>query len=116
LPEQGTFGVMVIGAEPFCVTLEPYLHQIIPAAQYIAKPFDSPKFGSVYLLRDVVGRSFIELHAGNRDDNTSGCILLAQYFGKLFGDLAVLNSGATYKRFLKAMDGDKLLLTIRDAF
>lgn len=116
LPGEGTFGVLSLDGQPFCVTLEPYHHQVIPAWSYLARPYDSPTFGDVYLLRDVTGRTYIELHPGNRDDHTKGCILLGEKYGKLRGDLAVLNSGATFRRFLQYMDGDPLLLTIVDAF
>jgi len=116
LPEHGTFGAMVLDATPFCMTLEPYLHKIIPAAQYIAVPFKSPTFGDVYLLQNVVGRTYIEMHPGNLDDNTKGCILIAEKWGKLYGKYAQLNSGITFKKFLQYMNNDKLFLTIRDCF
>lgn len=124
LPEHGTFGALVLDAEPFCVTLEPY-HRFnekgkssIPAGQYIGVPYNSPRFGPVYLLVDTAGREMVELHPGNSDDDTRGCILLGQHFGKLNSevDYAVLNSGKTYKKFLAAMDGKKLFLTISDSF
>ncbi len=120
-PEHGTFGVLVLDAVPFCVTLEPYARDnqqgvsCVPTGQYVGEPFRSPQFGSVYLLKDIAGRDLIELHAGNRDDNTRGCILLAQHFGKLAGDLAVLNSGNTFRKFMQYMSHDELFLTIQEA-
>jgi hypothetical protein len=107
---------MSLDGEPFCVTLEPYQGKIIPAGQYLAAPYSSPKFGPVYLLRDVSGRSMIELHPLNLGTETAGCIGLAEKYGKLYGNLAILNSGATFKEFMRRMDGDTLHLTIQEAF
>jgi hypothetical protein len=112
----------MLDAAPFCVTLEPYNRHnekgksCIPAGQYVALPYNSPRFGPIYLLVDTANREMIELHAGNSDNDTRGCILLAQHYGKLWGDYAVLNSGSTFKRFLEIMNGDKLFLTIADAY
>lgn len=116
LPEHGTFGAFVLDGNPFCVTLEPYQGKIIPAWVYIAEPYDSPTFGPVYLLKDVHGRSYIEIHQLNRDVDTRGCIGLASHYGNLYGDLAILNSGNTHRKFLEAMNGDTLHLTIKDCF
>lgn len=122
LPEHGTFGAMVLGDAPFCVTLEPYSRfnrssvSCIPTGQYVGVPYNSPKFGPVYLLVDTADREQIELHPGNSDADTRGCILLAESFGKLGGDYAVLNSGKTYKLFLEKMNGRKLFLTISDNY
>lgn len=116
IPEQGTFGALSINGSPFCVTLEPYHQKIIPAWQYVGDPFKSPSNGNVYLLRSVTDKTMIELHPGNLVKHTKGCIILAQYYGKLQGDLAILNSGATFKEFLRLMNNDTLHLTIMEAF
>ena len=116
IPQYGTFGAISIDGVPFCVTLEPYHQKIIPAWQYVGEPYKSPKHGNVYLLKDVTGRSMIELHPGNLVKHTVGCIVLAQHYGKLQGDLAVLNSGDTFAEFLKVMNKEPLHLTITEAF
>ena len=105
----GTFGVLRINKELFCVTLEPPDKQnlvgesSIPAQQYLCCPNESPKFGSTWRIMNVPGREEILFHPGNTIHSTSGCILLAQHWGKLLGDRAILNSGKTYKAFLGIM-------------
>ena len=42
-------------------------------------------------------------HSGNTEYHTEGCVLLGQYPGKLGENRAVLNSGATFKRFMERM-------------
>jgi hypothetical protein len=121
--EQGTVGALKINKVPFCVTLEPAdrLNQIsissIPAQQYDVYRTVSPMFGDCFEVAAVPGRTNILFHAGNTDDNTEGCILLAQHWGKLDGELAVLNSGATYRKFMAMMGGRTLLhLTVKEVY
>ena len=121
--ENGTLGALKINKLPFCVTLEPAdrLNQIsissIPAQQYDVKRIVSPTYGDCFEIMNVPGRTHILFHPGNTDDDTEGCILLAQYWGKLRGDLAVLNSGATYRKFMAMMEGrTRLHLTVKEVY
>ena len=120
--QYGTFGVLKIGKQVFCVTLEPPNFDnmrntsCIPTGQYLCSRIESPNFGETYEVRHVPNRSHILFHAGNWVRNTEGCILLAQHYGKLQGNRAVLNSGATFRRFLSDLgDYDTFSLTIREA-
>jgi len=103
--DHGTFGVLKLNGGAFCVTLEPEDKDnkvnisCIPEGEYTCKRVFSPKYGSTFEVTEVDGRSHILFHAGNVETNTKGCILLAQYFGKLKGARAVLNSGNTFRRF-----------------
>ena len=107
--EEGTFGVLTLNGKAFCVTLEPQdldnedFISCIPVGLYLCKKIVSPRYGEVFEVQDVPERENILFHAGNRDINTQGCILLGQYFGKLKGDRAVLNSGNTLKLFHAAL-------------
>ena len=109
-PISGTFGALLIQEKPFCVTLEPgdllneEFRSSIPAQQYWAKKHYSPKFHDTYKILDVPGRTDVLFHPGNIIEDTAGCIILAQYWGKLRGDRAVLNSGGTFREFMKIMD------------
>lgn len=121
--QYGTFGVLKIDKVIFCVTLEPpdFENQIkissIPAQQYFVKRYNSPRFGSTWQIQNVPGRTYVLFHAGNRVSNTEGCILLAETFGKLYGDRAVLNSGETFKRFMQeTYKEDILSLTIHENY
>ena len=117
---HGTFGALTIDGEAFCVTLEPYdygnikSHSCIPSGQYEVAPYDSPTFGSVYLVSNTPGRSQILFHAGNIQRHTKGCIILGSSYGKLAGDRAVLNSGATFRAFRARVN--RFSLTIKEGY
>ncbi len=119
----GTFGVLKINKEVFCVTLEPSDREneqnvsSIPPQQYICERVQSPKFGETFQVKNVPGRSHILFHAGNVKDQTAGCILLGEHFGKLKGSRAVLNSGLTFHNFLAMMQNQvKFHLTIKEEY
>ena len=121
--EFGTFGVLRINKQAFCVTLEPADREnavgmsSIPAQQYKIRRHRSSKFGETYQVEAVPNRTEVLFHSGNQVEETEGCILVAQHFGKLGSARAVLNSGATFSRFMAAMDGfDVASLTIREVF
>lgn len=119
----GTFGVLKVDKVVFCVTLEladrlnTQNTSSIPAQQYRCRRHASPRFGETFKVLDVPERSNVLVHSGNRVGDTRGCILLAQYFGKLRGDRAVLNSGNTFKAFMARMGGyDEAHLTITEHY
>lgn len=121
--EHGTFGVLRIQKEVFCVTLEPADRlnatgiSSIPAQQYTIRRHQSPRFGETFQVMDVPGREAVLFHAGNVAGHTQGCIILGQYFGKLKEDRAVLNSGATFAFFMAALAGyDEAHLTIKEDY
>jgi len=119
----GTFGLLRIQKEVFCATLEPpdLLNKknvsSIPAQQYKCLRVDTKKWGETFQVVDVPDRTWVWFHPGNTVKNTSGCILLAEHFGKIRGDRAVLNSGKTFKKFMGMLKGyDVLSLTIKEVF
>lgn len=116
--EHGTLGILKVDKVPFCVTLEPsdrfnvVGESSIPLGQYICKPYGSTRYRDVYQVRDVPGRTKILFHPGNVAKDTDGCILLGEYFSKLTGVRAVINSGKTFDRFRKAIGREPFHLTI----
>ncbi len=86
--DQGTFGVLLLQGEAFCVTLERDWKNnernvsCIPLGEYLCQRTKSWRFGDAFMVRKVPGRSHILLHKGNKIKNTSGCILLGRQFGK----------------------------------
>jgi hypothetical protein len=121
----GTFGVLRIDKEVFCVTLEPSDQEnapfisSIPCQQYRCVRHNSPKYGKTFRVDKVPGRDNILFHRGNTLDDTAGCIILAEYWGKLTGDRAVLNSGNTFDNFMHIMDMHNIKhfkLTIYEVF
>ena len=112
---EGTFGVLRINKQAFCVTLESQ-NKAIPTGQYICKPIESPKFGGTFQVQDVPGRSNILFHPGNTVEDTAGCVLIGESFGKLRSDRAILNSGKTFKAFLYDVGRAPFHLTIIEDF
>lgn len=121
--KQGTFGVLKINKEVFCVTLEPSDQEnaqnisSIPAQQYDVARIMSPKYGETFQILDVPGRDHVLIHAGNVVEHTKGCIILGQHWGKLRDARAILNSGDTFKAFMDQLQNYNFLhLTIREVF
>ena len=99
---SGTFGVFKWFNEAVCVTLEPPADVKIPPGRYLCQRYHSKKYNT-YEICEVPGRTKILFHAGNTMDDTTGCVLLGQYFGKLRGNRAVLNSGKTFRSWMALM-------------
>jgi hypothetical protein len=118
---EGSFGVLVLDGQAFCVTLElPWRANqngisCIPTGQYSCQRSPSPliekitggKWKETFEITGVPGRSRILFHSGNTIADSRGCVLLASSFGKLKGERAVLNSGATFDLFMTVMRNTK---------
>lgn len=120
---DGTFGVLRLNGQVFCVTLEPpdkdnvRNQSCIPAGHYQCRRVDSPRFGATYEVLSVPGRTHILLHPGNVADDTKGCVLLGRHFGFLCGGRAVLNSGRTFGEFMERCGGTEVFpLVIEEAY
>lgn len=76
--DHGIFGHLTVDSGPFnCVTLE--RHDIaIPAGSYQVILYNSPDHNNILvpLLQNVPGRNFIEIHWGNWESDSKGCILV----------------------------------------
>jgi hypothetical protein len=113
--DQGTFGLLVAESGFSCGVLElPWRDNrasvsCVPLGEYRAVIRQSPKFGKVFHLTNVQGRSFILMHQGNLAGDTSkgwkthshGCLLLGKYRGKLTGQAAMLASLPTLRAFMR---------------
>jgi len=100
-----TFGVLLDGNLPFCVTLErAWLENkrnisCIPEGIYMCDRVDSPKFGDTFEVIQVPGRSHILFHKGNLANDTHGCILVGEQYEPLSGENAIIASGKAFKEF-----------------
>lgn len=101
---QGAVGVLIIDGEAFCCSLQPDdkdpLRYFIPDGDYLCKRFHGTKWKNTFEII-VKGHTALLFHAGNVEADTKGCTILGSSFGKLKGQRAVLNSGATFTEFLK---------------
>lgn len=92
----------------------------IPAGEYQVKIRQSHKYGAIFHLQDVKGRSYILIHAGNWAGDISkgyrtdsmGCILLGYKVALLHKQRAVTNSRTTLQTFMSKLDNKPFKLTI----
>lgn len=124
---DGTFGVFIecdvpgIGDVPFAATLERRWENnqkgvsCIPAAIYVCRRVQSPKFGNTFEVVGVPDRDEICVHGGAIDLDTHGCVVVAEYFEALQGKAAILNPrpGKGFGEFLERTKGiDEFMLNI----
>ena len=124
---SGTFGALKIEGEYVCLTLErPWEDNkpnvsCIPIGTYICKRVDSPRYGDVFEVNCVPGRSHILFHKGNTINDTKGCILLGSQIGsilntdgnKIWGVEYSSEAFAAFNAKLRSVD--EFTLTIREA-
>lgn len=119
--KSGCFGVLHIGNEPICVTLEEsWLNNIsnescIPEGSYKVVKHNGHKYKDVWRIVGVNERSAILIHWGNTELDTAGCILVGKYFANFGERRGVANSRATLA-MLKDMLPDEFMLTIKNCF
>ncbi len=96
--DKGVFGHLVL--EGFdCVTLERH-DTMIPAGTYKVSVYHSPRLNrDVLLLHDVPGRTMIEIHNANWENQLEGCVAV----GKQRAGFAVENSVDTLNHLLEAV-------------
>lgn len=123
--DQGTQGILATDGF-FCKTLElPWRDNTksiscIPKGTYIVKIRQSPKYGRIYWVTNVEGRTWILIHSGNFAGDVSkgfkthvnGCILLGKKHGILGNQLAVLSSRITVKKFMRFMKYETFKLIV----
>ena len=86
----------------------------IPTGEYDVEKFVSTKHGECFLVKDVPERSAIEIHKGNFNFNTKGCILpgTSLYDINHDGLIDVVNSDDALRDLLRmAPNGFKLIIT-----
>lgn len=127
--EQGTFGVLLVDDVTLRTVELPWRENrtnvsCIPAGDYQCHVVQSPRFGRVYHVRNVLGRTHVLVHSGNLAGDTGrgwrthshGCILPGLRSGCLGDQQAVLCSRAALTTFMAALGGQPFTLNIREAF
>jgi hypothetical protein len=122
--EDGVFGKLYVPRHGELKTMEDDERanakgvSCIPAGTYKIRRYHSPKHGyDVFLLVDVPGRDFVEIHPANTEEDVEGCIGLGLRYGVLEVEdedtpghpkvtkRAVLDSQAAFRRFMYWMRG-----------
>lgn len=125
--KYGTFGVLTCPELFFgCYTAEPPWKNnrnsvsCIPTGEYTVTIRNSPKYGIIFHVRHVSGRSYILIHSGNYagdvekgfKSHTMGCILLGKTRGWLKKQRVILNSRITVRKFMNLMNNEPFKLII----
>ena len=125
--DEGTFGHLVLG-DYHCRTGElPWRNNEIgisriPAGTYPAYYRPNGLHGPCYQLKDVPGRTSIQIHVGNWCGDKSrrllsdveGCILVGQGTGLLNNQRAVTKSDAAFRTFLAEAKQEEIQIVIED--
>jgi hypothetical protein len=125
--DEGTRGILLFD--------DTYIHAIelpdrdnlsnrsrIPAGRYSVSVRNSPRYGRVYHVDSVPGRTHVLLHHGNYAGDkekglrthSAGCILLGSKRGVLNGQRAVLSSRSARRKFELTMNWEPFTLEIID--
>lgn len=121
IPEQGVFGVIFDEIVPFALTLERnWLNNksgvsCIPTGDFSCKRIISPKFGETFEVCEVLGRSHILFHKGNINEDSHGCVLIAEKYEYENGKVFVGESKQGFLEFMARLAGqDKFTLVIKN--
>lgn len=123
---QGTFGYLLFDGQFLHTGELPWNDNkpnasCIPTGIYNVRVRVSPKYGRVYHVTGVNGRSYILFHHGNYcgskaegyRSHTAGCILLGVKRGKLSSQKALLSSRIARRKFERIMDFRDFMLKVR---
>lgn len=121
--DQGTAGVLTVGKLRLHTLELPWADNkpqvsCIPVGRYHCAVRQSPRFGAVYHVQNVPGRSYILIHSGNYagakpyKSHVLGCILLGKRAGIMDGQRAVLLSRPAVREFMDLMQGKPFELEI----
>lgn len=107
----GVFGLLSnqVANEPVCMTLEHAFPQpggrylpAVPSGTYTCQRRYSPEFGyDVFQIMDVPGHTYIEIHIGNFNSDTQGCICVGQ--SRI--DKMITLSRLTFAKFMGLQNG-----------
>lgn len=107
----GVFGELLdYSGKLVAVTLEHAFKQpdgswdaAIPIGTYTCLRRLSPKFGyDVFILLGVPGHSYVEIHIGNVNSDSDGCILL----GTATSQTSIFESRVAFTEFMRLLDGE----------
>lgn len=91
LKVQGVDHAPIYTLENPWIDNKPYI-SCIPADSYVCEKFNGTKFKDVWQLMGVPERSYILIHHGNFERDTSGCILVGMEAGYINEEIAIKQS------------------------
>ncbi len=123
--EEGTFSMFLFDSHTFFTAELPWKNNqigisCIPFGEYECSIVNSPKYGEVYQVHDVPGRTHILIHNGNwagdeekgfRSDS-DGCIILGETRAKIHNQKAVGSSRKALEKFHYYMNNEPFTLII----
>ena len=117
----GVFDAYNNGKNMICYSLElPWKDNkrnisCIPKGTYKCTLYNSTKYGKVYKVLDVPGRTGILIHVGNYNSQIQGCLLLGNDLKDINkdGQKDVINSRLTLSKFMLFMGGKDFTLIIK---
>lgn len=117
----GVFDMYNEGKNSICYSLElPWKDNkqnasCIPKGTYKCSIYNSTKYGKVYQIKNVFGRTGILIHSGNFKDQTKGCVLLGSELRDINkdGQKDVTNSKLTLSKMLLFFGGKDFTLIIK---
>lgn len=119
--EKGTFGVLRSGQVPFALTLELPDREnqenisCIPAGVYRCRRVVSPKFGDVFELTQVPGRTHVLIHKANFLMDLRGCIAVGEEFAGTMAQPYLGDSKSWFDQFMTLLAGETAFeIAIRD--
>ena len=118
-----TLGSLWYGDTPVALTLEDAWKSnqpnisCIPKGIYKCTRHSGPRFHNTWQIESVPGREYILFHVGNDHEDTNGCVLQGERFGKLHGRDAVLDSAKAFSSFMNLTEGvDSFILKIEGEY
>jgi len=122
--DEGAFGVLKYKGLPFAVTLErtypgpagehivkipPGRHLCMPTLFHGGKPVPYATFEII-----VEGHARLLFHKGNTEDDSEGCILVAEGFDKIRGVPGIASSSAGFTEFMRHAGNQSFELEVRE--
>jgi hypothetical protein len=88
---------------------------IIPPGEYNCMRTFSHKFGyDVFLINNVPGHDYVEIHVGNRNADSEGCILIGLAEQSFLDGECIVNSRIAFTQFMELQSGvNSFKLTVR---
>ena len=105
--DDGCFSVLLWDGRPFAVSVERTFDDrvVIGNGVYPCKRDFYHKGGYPTFEIYVVGHHRVLFHKGNLETHSEACIIVAESFGVLDGQTAVLDSAGGFNEFMRLADG-----------